>query len=612
MVAKHFTIHTEDDEDKPNIEQCEGGKEVSSDSEHITIRGMLEALLTKVTFIEAVMRGGENETRRRSTRRHDMEMDVAARKLDGICADIVDEQVEEEDRKEGFARCRVAKWLVDRGFGFAELEEGGGQVFIHSAAVVGDDVLRVGSLARVKVIKDRSRADEGLKATEAYGPTQWAERARLRRVTAAATCARKAAEINLKMAKQAEEMVDRPPGLKTFFVKEAGAKEREQESGKKADKAGSDLFGTGEKTDKDGSDNFGTKTELATTRNTCSAGGLDGGWATARPGRQTTQEVREGAEENEKRNAEVKEAVEVHVQAALRNLEKERARHQGVKDEELQGAIAKGKVKAGAEREKERLVDEAVELCRALSSLSPAEARAKFEKHGREDLKRSIRVMREKAEAKRAKEARNMEALDKARFAYEWAHRNKHLGVRGPQCEGLRGLLERYSSSWKPGSEGEWALSWCENHGMRYEDAKREQEEWLKQMEERRRQALKAEEERQAAWTLKVKPVVEAAQKNIEERAAETRRNEEEGQNERTQQEADEPRVIESDAEKATAVDEGEADHIEEGSGQVAEPAPFETPGRAAAIVAEDVPNSLIRPCSAAAGVHPQKIRRDA
>jgi cold shock CspA family protein len=182
-------------------------------AEQFTIHGM-------VTFIEAVMRAGEGETRRRSTLRHDLEMDVAARKMDTICAKTVDEQVEEEDEKEGFVRCRVVKWLADRGFGFAVLEEGGGQVFVHSAVVVGDDVLRVGSPAMVKVIKDRSRVDEGFKATEAYGPAQWAERARLRRATAAAACARKAAEVNLKMARQAEELVDRPPGLKTFFAKE--------------------------------------------------------------------------------------------------------------------------------------------------------------------------------------------------------------------------------------------------------------------------------------------------------------------------------------------------------------------------------------------------------
>ena len=103
--------------------------------------------------------------------------------------------------------------------------QGGGQVFIHSAVVVGDDVLRVGSLAMAKVIKDRSRADEGLKATEAYGPAQGAERARLRRATVAAACARKAAEVNLRMARQAEELVDRPPGLKAFFAKKVEADE---------------------------------------------------------------------------------------------------------------------------------------------------------------------------------------------------------------------------------------------------------------------------------------------------------------------------------------------------------------------------------------------------
>jgi cold shock CspA family protein len=210
-------------------------------------------------------------------------------------------------------------------------------------------------------------------------------------------------------------------------------------------------------------------------------------------------------------------------------------------------------------------------------------------------------------EERKRKEARNTEALDKARFAYEWAHQNKHFGVRGPQCKGLRGLLESYSSSWKPGAEGEWALRWCENHGMRFADAKREQEEWLQRMEERR-QALKVEEEKQAALAVALKLVLASMREDAAERAAAVKRKETEEQNESKRQEADEPRTIEDDAQKAASIGEGKADELEEEKGQEVEPVPFQTPERSSAIVVTSAAGVGIHSQFPGSGVHPHRL----
>ena len=85
-----------------------------------------------------------------------------------------EEKVEELSFKEGVQgkvvmRGMVRKWFVDKGFGFVEVK--GYSVFCHADRVVGQDWLRVGQEAWVKVMEDKARGEGSAKGAQAWRPT---------------------------------------------------------------------------------------------------------------------------------------------------------------------------------------------------------------------------------------------------------------------------------------------------------------------------------------------------------------------------------------------------------------------------------------------------------
>ena len=108
------------------------------------------------------------------------------------------------------------------------------------------------------------------------------------------------------------------------------------------------------------------------------------------------------------------------------------------------------------------------------------------------------------------KAAADAAKMEKARFAYEWHHRKDFLAKPGPQQKGIENLLQRFSSSWQKGEEGEWALRHCENYGMRYDVAVKEQQKWLEGQNEklRREREVRAmqTEDSSARWMRVIAP----------------------------------------------------------------------------------------------------------
>ena len=62
-------------------------------------------------------------------------------------------------------RVIVDKWFVDKGFGFGKVPTGE-IVFIHASAVVGAEVLTIGTDAWVQVVNDDARAQGGIEPDE--------------------------------------------------------------------------------------------------------------------------------------------------------------------------------------------------------------------------------------------------------------------------------------------------------------------------------------------------------------------------------------------------------------------------------------------------------------
>ena len=66
----------------------------------------------------------------------------------------------------------VDKWFVDIGFGFGKVPTGE-TVFIHASAVVGAEVLTIGTDALVQVVNDDAQAQGEYRARKAWGQTAW-------------------------------------------------------------------------------------------------------------------------------------------------------------------------------------------------------------------------------------------------------------------------------------------------------------------------------------------------------------------------------------------------------------------------------------------------------
>ena len=114
-----------------------------------------------------------------------MKTDVAVRRLERLEReqDEQDDHDREASMTEAFAdktkvvKLVVDKWFVDRGFGFGKVPTGE-IVFIHASAVVGAEVLTIGTNAWVQVVNDDARAQgvyrasrQGQRESEQGGPT---------------------------------------------------------------------------------------------------------------------------------------------------------------------------------------------------------------------------------------------------------------------------------------------------------------------------------------------------------------------------------------------------------------------------------------------------------
>ena len=101
----------------------------------------------------------------RRERKLDAKTDIAVRRLEHLEKeqDEQDDHVREASMTEALAdktkvvKLVVDKWFVDRGFGFGNVSAGE-IVFIHASAVVGAEVLTIGTDAWVQLVNDDARA----------------------------------------------------------------------------------------------------------------------------------------------------------------------------------------------------------------------------------------------------------------------------------------------------------------------------------------------------------------------------------------------------------------------------------------------------------------------
>ena len=104
----------------------------------------------------------------RRERKVDTQTEVATRRLERLEREKEDEEDREHEAnleealvdKTKVVKLVVDKWFVDRGFGFGKVPTGK-IVFIHASAVVGAEVLTIGTDAWVQVVNDDARARGG-------------------------------------------------------------------------------------------------------------------------------------------------------------------------------------------------------------------------------------------------------------------------------------------------------------------------------------------------------------------------------------------------------------------------------------------------------------------
>ena len=160
----------------------------------------------------------------RRERKLDAKTDVAVRRLERL----EKEQDEQDDHdreasmtealtdKTKVVKLVVDKWFVDRGFGFGKVPTGE-IVFIHASAVVGAEVLTIGTDAWVQVVNDDARAQGGYRARRAWGQDVWQAEKDKEKANKVAQQVRRAAALTAELAAQSEKktaaVCDQPPGL---------------------------------------------------------------------------------------------------------------------------------------------------------------------------------------------------------------------------------------------------------------------------------------------------------------------------------------------------------------------------------------------------------------
>ena len=109
----------------------------------------------------------------------------------------------------------VDKWFVDKGFGFGKTPTGQ-VVFIHTSAVQGAEVLKIGTDARVEVVNDDARARE-VQSQTCLGTRRVESGEGQERGNKVAQQVRRAAALTAELAVQSEKktaaVCDQPPGL---------------------------------------------------------------------------------------------------------------------------------------------------------------------------------------------------------------------------------------------------------------------------------------------------------------------------------------------------------------------------------------------------------------
>ena len=165
--------------------------------------------------------------------------EIAARSLTRLEEDtpVDDEAKDLEDavQHRRVMRCKVDKWLIDRGFGFAMAQ--GQTVFVHASVVRKAEFLRKDSLVMLKIVADPSREGTQFKAVEAWSLPDWQLESAARLAQESADRARRAAEITARASEQVQYRLQAvrlatPPGLDGMFLDPgpgAEAKKKAQE-----------------------------------------------------------------------------------------------------------------------------------------------------------------------------------------------------------------------------------------------------------------------------------------------------------------------------------------------------------------------------------------------
>ena len=139
-------------DENPTDDMVSEIRDLKSDLVHI--RELLGVLVRKERSAEA-----KAEIAARRLNRMERERDQES---EAECEVTLEEALADHSK---VVRVIVDKWFVDRGFGFGKVPTGE-IVFIHASAVVGAEVLTIGTDAWVQVVNDDARAQGGIEPDE--------------------------------------------------------------------------------------------------------------------------------------------------------------------------------------------------------------------------------------------------------------------------------------------------------------------------------------------------------------------------------------------------------------------------------------------------------------
>ena len=221
-------MRTHDDDDRCEVitskDELENGACV-----HAVAKSEMEGVKEELKEIKKML-----EFLMRRERKIDVKTDVAVKRLERL--EKENDQLQDEEHeasltdalvdKTKVVKLVVDKWFVDKGFGFGKVSTGE-IVFIHASAVVGAEVLTIGTEAWVQVVNDDARAQGGHRASRAWGRTAWKEEKDREKANRVAQQVRRAAALAAELAAQSEEKVavvcDPPPGLRDELAQHIAA-----------------------------------------------------------------------------------------------------------------------------------------------------------------------------------------------------------------------------------------------------------------------------------------------------------------------------------------------------------------------------------------------------